>query len=129
MNQPPTAWTDQRVEDIVAALLRAGVTLAGAVVALGGVVFLIRHGRALPEYSRFVGEPRALCTVSGVIRGVTTFRGRNIIQLGLLILIATPVARVAFSAVAFAFERERMYVGITLIVLTVLLFGLAGGHL
>jgi uncharacterized membrane protein len=50
------------------------------------------------------------------------------IQLGLLLLIATPVARVAFSVVAFVLERDRMYVGITLLVLAVLLFSLLGGH-
>jgi uncharacterized membrane protein len=128
MNQPSVAWTDQRVENIVANLLRAGVLLAAAVVALGGIIFLVRHGRSMPEYARFVGEPSEYCTVSGIIRGSATFHGRNIIQLGLLLLIATPVTRVAFSVVAFALERDRLYVVITLIVLAVLLFSLAGGH-
>ena len=128
MNQPSVAWTDQRVETIVANLLRAGVWLAAAVVALGGIIFLVRHGRAMPQYARFVGEPFELRTVSGIIRGSASFHGRNIIQLGLLLLIATPVARVAFSVVAFALERDRLYVVITLIVLAVLLFSLAGGH-
>jgi uncharacterized membrane protein len=128
MNQPPVAWTDQRVETIVARLLRAGVLLAAAVVAFGGIIFLVRHGRAMPQYSRFVGEPLQYRTVSGIIQGSASFHGRNIIQLGLLILIATPVARVAFSVVAFALERDRLYVVITLIVLAVLLFSLAGGH-
>jgi uncharacterized membrane protein len=128
MNQPSIAWTDQRVETIVANLLRAGVWLASGVVALGGIIFLVRHGRAMPQYARFVGEPFELRTVSGIIRGSATFHGRNIIQLGLLLLIATPVARVAFSVIAFALEHDRLYVVITLIVLAVLLFSLAGGH-
>ena len=75
-----------------------------------------------------MGEPSEYRTVSGIIRGAVSFRGRNIIQLGLLILIATPVARVAFSVIAFVLERDRLYVVITLIVLAVLLFSLAGGH-
>jgi uncharacterized membrane protein len=50
-------------------------------------------------------------------------------QLGLLLLIATPIARVMFSAVAFAMERDRMYVGFTLIVLAVLLYSLFGSFL
>ncbi len=129
MNRPSVVWNDQRVEIIVANLLRAGVWLAASVVALGGVVYLVRHGREMPQYARFVGEPSEYCTVSGIIRGAATFHGRNIIQLGLLLLIATPVARVAFSVVAFALERDRLYVVITLIVLAVLLFSLAGGHL
>ena len=128
MHQPASAWTDQRVETIVANLLRAGVWLSVAVVALGGMIFLVRHGRAMPHYGRFVGEPFEYRTVAGILRGTATFHGRNIIQLGLLLLIATPVARVAFSVVAFALERDRLYVVITLIVLAVLLFSLAGGH-
>jgi uncharacterized membrane protein len=128
MKQPSVAWTDQRVETIVAGLLRAGVSLAAAVVALGGIIFLVRHGRAVPQYARFVEEPFELRTISGITRGTASFHGRNIIQLGLLILIATPVARVTFSVVAFALERDRLYVVITLIVLAVLLFSLAGGH-
>ena len=128
MNKPAVAWTDQRVENIVAALLRAGVLVAATVVAAGGIVFLVRHGRAMPQYSRFMGEPLEYRTVSGIIAGTGLFRGRNLIQLGLLILIATPVARVAFSVIAFALERDRLYVVITLIVLAVLLFSLAGGH-
>jgi uncharacterized membrane protein len=128
MHKPSLAWTDQRVENIVADLLRAGVLLAASVVTLGGIIFLIRHGRAMPEYARFVGEPLQYRTISGIIRGSATFHGRNIIQLGLLLLIATPVTRVAFSVIAFALERDRLYVVITLIVLAVLLFSLVGGH-
>jgi uncharacterized membrane protein len=54
-------------------------------------------------------------------------RGRSIIQFGLLLLIATPVARVLISAVAFALQRDRTYVLITLAVLGVLLLSLWGG--
>jgi len=128
MNKPAAGWTDQRVETIIANLLRAGVVLAAGIVAFGAVIFLFRHGREIPDYRLFVGEPEELRTISGILRRTATFHGRNTIQLGLLILIATPVARVAFSVVAFALERDRLYVGITLVVLAVLLFSLAGGH-
>ena len=129
MNQPKAGWTDQQVEAIVASLLRAGVVLAAMVVALGGTIFLMRHGREFPQYAAFLGEPPELRTISGIVVRAASFHGRNIIQLGLLILIATPVVRVGFSVAAFALERDRLYVGITLLVLAVLLFSLAGGHL
>jgi len=128
MSKPLAAWTDERVEAIVGNLLRAGVVIAAAVVALGGAIFLARHGHEIPHYRVFAGEPTDLRTVSGILTEALTFRGRNIIQLGLLLLIATPVTRVAFSVVAFALERDRLYVIVTLIVLAVLLFSLAGGH-
>jgi uncharacterized membrane protein len=116
-------WGDARIEEIVGNLLRAGV-----VVAAGAVVFLIRHGGQRPQYGIFHGEPTELRSVAGIVRGALTGRGRGLIQLGLLLLVATPVARVVFSVIGFAIERDRAYVLITLTVLTVLLFSLAGGH-
>jgi len=129
MNGSRAGWNDQRIEAIVGNLLRAGVLLAGAVVVIGGTIFLTRHGRETPHYHQFVGEPTALRSVAGILRQAASLRGREIIQLGLVILIATPILRVAFSVVGFALERDYLYVGITLIVLAVLLFSLAGGHL
>jgi uncharacterized membrane protein len=49
------------------------------------------------------------------------------VQLGVLLLIATPVARVAFSALAFARQRDYTYVALTLFVLAVLLCSLFVG--
>jgi len=70
-----------------------------------------------------------LRTLSGIVKDALAFRGRGLIQLGLLLLIATPLARVAFSVVAFALEGDRLYVGVALIVLTVLVYSLVGGRL
>jgi uncharacterized membrane protein len=47
-----------------------------------------------------------------------------IVQFGVLLLIATPIARVVFAAVGFAVERDHLYVAISLGVLAVLIFGL-----
>jgi len=121
-------WTDQRVEEWIGDLLRAGVTLAAAVVLFGLCVHLARHGQVAPEYHVFRGEPLDLRTLSGIMREVLAFRGRGLIQLGLILLIATPVARVAFSVVAFAMQRDRLYVVVTLLVLAVLSYSLAGGR-
>jgi uncharacterized membrane protein len=87
----------------------------------------VRHGGELPAYSVFRGEPSDLRSIPGIIGGLFDLRGRSLIQFGLLLLIATPVARVAFSMVAFALEKDRMYVVITSIVLAVLVYSLAGG--
>ncbi|MBZ5596685.1 MAG: DUF1634 domain-containing protein [Acidobacteriia bacterium] len=117
-------WTDQRVEDIVAHLLRTGVLLSAAVVLCGAVIYLARHGHELADYRMFRGEPTDLRSISGIIGNAVGLRGRGIIQLGLLLLIATPVARVAFAVFGFAAEHDRMYVVFTLIVLAVLLYSL-----
>lgn len=117
---------DERVEVLIANLLRAGVVIAALVVIGGAVPYLATHARAHASYRTFQGEPEQLKTVGGVIGNAFTGNTRGIIQLGLLLLIATPIARVAFSAVAFAIERDRMYVVFTLIVLGVLLYSLFG---
>ena len=120
-------WNDERMELIIGRLLRAGVLIAATVVAIGGAWYLVQHGGAEPRYGVFRGEPSELRNVSGILSGVRTLHARSIIQLGLLLLIATPVSRVAFAAAAFALERDRTYVLITLVVLGILIYSLAGG--
>jgi uncharacterized membrane protein len=122
------AWTDERVERVIGTLLRWGVILAAAVVLAGGVMYLARHGSTIPDYRVFRGEPSDLRTVSGIVTGAVSWHSRGLILFGLLLLIATPVARVAFSVVAFALQKDRTYVVVTLIVLAVLLYslGIAG---
>ncbi len=114
------------MEVILGNLLRAGVTLSAAIVLLGACIYLARHAHELADYRVFRGEPAEFRTIPGVYRSVMHDRGRGWIQLGLLLLIATPIARVAFSVVGFAMEGDRMYVAFTLIVLAVLLYSLLG---
>lgn len=122
----PEPWDDHRMEVILGILLRSGVMLAAAVVFSGACVYLIRHAHEPADYRIFRGEPAQYRTISGVLQSVKNGRGRGLIQLGLLILIATPIVRVAFSIVGFAMERDRMYVAFTLIVLAILLYSLLG---
>jgi uncharacterized membrane protein len=119
-------WDDQHVEEIIGNLLRYGVMLAGLVVLAGAAVYLTHNAFVHPDYRIFRGEPSDLRHVRGILRDARAGQGRGIIQLGLLLLIATPVARVAFSIMAFALQRDRMYMVITLIVLATLLYSLTG---
>ncbi|MGC9944889.1 MAG: DUF1634 domain-containing protein [Bryobacteraceae bacterium] len=122
--RPPL--TDREVDEIIGGLLRYGVMLAASVVAAGGIWYLIQYGTSLPGYHVFRGEPEYLRHLRGIVSGVPGFHCRRVIQFGLVLLIATPVARVAFSVVAFVLQRDRTYVAITAIVLAVLLFSLTG---
>lgn len=119
-------WNDSSIEVIIANLLRGGVLLSASVVTLGGIIYLIRQGHTITNYRVFQGDHSTLRSFGGIAHGVAQPSGRAIIQLGLLLLIATPVARVIFSAFAFARERDYLYVGFTLTVLAVLLYGLFG---
>lgn len=119
-------WTDNRVENIIGNLLRVGVILAASVVFAGGVVYLVRHGGESANYRVFRGEPTDLRHIGGIVQFAFAGHGRGIIQLGLLLLIATPITRVAFAIFGFAEEGDRMYVVFTCIVLAVLLYSLIG---
>jgi uncharacterized membrane protein len=119
--------TDKRMDEIIGRLLQAGVVLSAMFVLAGGVVYLARHPEPVMDYRVFQGEPEQLRTVSGIVHGALAIHGRGLIQFGLLILIATPIARVAFSAVAFLYQRDWTYVVVTLIVLGLLIYSLFGG--
>jgi uncharacterized membrane protein len=119
-------WTDEFIENIIGQMLRAGVISAMVIVLAGAVVYLWKYGHTTPSYAIFKGEPAEFRDLSGILAAALDFRGRGLIQLGLLVLIATPVARVIFSVAAFALQRDRLYVLVTLIVLSVLLFSLFG---
>jgi uncharacterized membrane protein len=119
--------TDRGIEQIVSVILRSGVLISGAVVFLGGSFFLARHGGERVNYHSFHAQPVSDRLVHGIIAGAVARRARSIIQLGVLLLVATPIARVAFSIVGFALERDRLYVAITTIVLAILLYSLFAG--
>jgi uncharacterized membrane protein len=118
-------WSERRFETLIGQLLRIGVILAATVVFAGGVRYLLKYPGPVQSLHVFRGEPQNLQHVSGIVDFALQLHSRGFIQLGLLILIATPVARVAFSVIGFAGERDWLYVGVTLTVLALLLCGFA----
>jgi len=112
------------MDRIISVLLRAGLTAAAAVVLVGAIIYLVRHGGETAAYHVFRGEPPQYRKVLGIFGEMERFRGRGFILAGLLILMATPIARVAFSVAAFFRQRDYVYVFVTLFVLAVLLFSL-----
>jgi uncharacterized membrane protein len=117
---------DERLARAVGALLRAGVLLAAAVVLLGLVPYLIGKGGTRHDYSVFQGEPRAMRSVPGIVRDAVVPDSLGWMQLGILLLVATPVARVFLCLVGFAIERDRLYVSVTVVVLAALACSLLG---
>jgi uncharacterized membrane protein len=126
---PSKPWDDHQIEEVVGYLLRYGVMISAAIVFYGACIYLSRHAHEPADYRIFRGEPSDYRTIPGVWQSAWHGHGRGWIQLGLLFLIATPIARVAFAVAGFALERDRMYVAFTLIVLVVLLYSLIGSGL
>ena len=110
----------------VGRLLRSGVILAAALIAVGAVPYLAGRGLSRPDYGVFRPEPPVLRSASGILRDALSGDAAGIIQLGFLVLLATPVARVAFLLGAFARAGDRLYVVVSALVLAVLAFSLLG---
>ncbi|HTY06072.1 MAG TPA: DUF1634 domain-containing protein [Gemmatimonadales bacterium] len=119
-------WTDEQVGNAVGLLLRIGVIVAAVVAGAGGVVYLWRHGSVPVDYAAFRGEPQRLRSLSAILRGAAAFDPLAVTQLGVVLLIATPVARVGLSLVGFILEGDRKYQLITLLVLLILTASLVG---
>ncbi len=115
----------RRAELIISGVLRGGVVLSAAVILLGVVLYYLRNPRANPAIAQPEAFPHSL---AAVLAGLAHADGLAIIVLGLLILLATPVIRVAVSIVAFALEGDRLYVAITALVLLILVVSFIAGR-
>jgi uncharacterized membrane protein len=120
-------FTDKHMDLAIGKLLRFGVIFSAILVFLGGVLYLRNPTRSAPKYGHFLAESTSLQHVTGVLRGAVHLDANSVIQLGLLFLIATPVARVAFCVAGFARQRDRLYIVISSSVLLILIYSLIQG--
>ena len=116
--------TDERLEIFIGNLLRLGVLVSAVVVAIGGALYLAQHGHEVVNYQSFRSELPELRNLPGICIAAFHLRSDGIIQLGLVLLIATPVARVALAVIGFYLERDRLYVVVSLIVLAILAYSM-----
>jgi uncharacterized membrane protein len=121
---PTPAFNDHRLEMLMGRLLQTGVLLASITVLIGGVLFLIARPNQPANYRTFSAESANLRRPSELLPLLATGDPIAIIQLGILLLIATPVARVLFGVIGFAIERDRLYTAVSLAVLTILIISL-----
>ena len=112
---------DADLEKIIGNLLRYGVLASSLIVLTGGIIYLVRHGGQAPAYHEFKGEPDKMKQPLLMWQAVLRKEGRPLIQLGLVVLIATPIARIAFSIIGYLLEKDYLYTVLTAIVLLVIL--------
>jgi uncharacterized membrane protein len=115
---------DRRLESIIGQLLRTGVLLAAATVFLGGVLYLAQHHADPARFHTFVAGGANIRSLSGIVLAAVHGDSIAIMQVGLLLLILTPIARVALAVVGFFLERDRLYTVVSLIVFVILMFSL-----
>lgn len=120
-----------QLELVVSALLRYGVLLSALTILVGLVLLVVEQGpqavMTLPRGSGF-GAGVAPSSLYDLVGEVSVAHPLAIMDIGLVLLIATPVMRVAASIVAFALERDWLYTAITVFVFAMLMVGFAIGR-
>jgi len=132
VQSPPEDPRMRRAELIISAVLRIGVVSSMVVILAGTLLSFLHHREYVtsPAELQRLTQPGAAVpqTLHDVGKGVAQLRGRSVVAAGLLLLILTPVIRVAASIVAFVIQRDRTYVMITSLVLLLLLLSFSLGR-
>lgn len=110
----------------ISLILRTGVLVSAVLLFTGGILFAVQHPGAVFSFKSFTGEPERLREAGSVFREALQFKSRSVIQMGILILIATPVLRVIFSFIEFLMHKDWGFVLITAVVITTLFYSLFG---
>jgi len=117
------------MNEIIGNVLRLGVIVSASVIMLG-IVLLVTEGRGLDLVRALVYYPNQVphgtfdVSLSGLAHGLVAFEPFSVIELGVIVLLATPVSRVLISVFLFATAGDRTYVYITAGVLSLLLFSM-----
>ncbi|MDF2432869.1 MAG: hypothetical protein JWP44_2500 [Mucilaginibacter sp.] len=121
-------FKDTDIQTLIGMVLRVGIITSISIVFIGGIFYLSRHGHTIEDYKVFKGVPDFVQHPESLINGLFDLKGQAIIQTGIVLLIATPILRVIFSAIGFVLEKDYMYVGISLLVLFIIFMSLINGH-
>ena len=113
-----------KIQILISKTLRIGVSIACVIAAVGGIIYLVSHGGdPMPDYTHFSyaeAHPAEYTTLGGIFAGLGRMDARSWIQLGVIVLILTPILRVLLSLVDFLKERDWLYAAITAAVLAVI---------
>jgi uncharacterized membrane protein len=108
----------------ISRILRLGVLIAAILIISGGILYLFQHPREMLSFKKFSSEPDHLRQIDLIFKEALQFRSRSVIQLGILVLLATPLLRVIFSFIEFLINKDWIYVVITGIVVGTLCYSL-----
>ncbi|TAD78051.1 MAG: DUF1634 domain-containing protein [Oscillatoriales cyanobacterium] len=131
--KPPVSLAERKAADrgleiAVSYVLQWGMAIASVIVLCGGAIYIWRHGSEPASFRVFLGEPRELCSPIGALQAAWAGRGRGWIQVGIMLLIATPIVRVALSWITFLRKQDWLYFAITSIVFGSLIYSFAGAY-
>jgi uncharacterized membrane protein len=119
---------DRLLEIAMGRMLRVGVILSAFVVLVGGALYLREFHAPMPDYSQFHLNRAPYRSVIAILASLTHLESKSLIDVGILLLIATPVSRVLFGVIGFSMEKDRMYAAVSAIILAILLASLFTGR-
>lgn len=116
---------DAQIQNSLAKLMLGGTLLAASIIAAGLIWYLSAHPGDPPGDHIYSGEPKYFENLSSMVRRAFDLKEighrRSVIMIGIVLLLLNPLVRVAFAAVGFSLQRDRLYAGISLLVLLILL--------
>jgi uncharacterized membrane protein len=125
----PTPSTSHAMEHWISYVLRAGVFVSAAVILFGGLIFLLNGAGPSDPHSMnqlLDGDYANRASLDALLRGLERGRGTAYADIGLLLLILTPVIRVAMTFVLFLLQKDWLFTTITGIVFIILVLGVSG---
>lgn len=105
-------------------ILRGGLFFSIAMVLYGGIFFFSSDAHKTFEFSTFTPPSKEQMLLTTLFKGAMNHDPNSLIQIGLLILITTPLLRVISCWIMFLYEKDYLYVILASIVLTILGYSL-----
>ncbi len=119
------SFQEKDLQSFIGNLLRLGVVISMTVVVAGLILFLFQNGTSIAHYETF-NEDNAF-RLADFWANLKSGNSKAIMELGVMALIATPIARVLFTMIGFWLEKDRLYTIIAMIVLLIISFSLIFG--
>lgn len=119
------SFQDKDLQTFIGSLLRIGVLVAMTIVVVGLVFYMVQYGQEPINYSTF--KPENVFTFSAFFSKLLQGNSAAIMELGVIVLILIPIARVFFTMIGFWLEKDRMYTVIAFIVLCIIAYSLFFG--
>lgn len=129
---PTMSEESLQMDHWISLLLRGGVLLSVVLLVAGTILTFLHHpgyltSGALTASLKNPSNGHVPSHILDIFALIKNGHGQGIVSLGLLVLIATPVLRVAFSVITFWLEKDRIFVWITSTVLFLLILSLILG--
>jgi uncharacterized membrane protein len=108
------------MDKLISNVLRTGVIISLILILIGTVLLFADNGSNGFTMAQIINVNSkinsSIFSIAGMVNGLFSLQGADFILLGIIVLILTPITRVITSVLSFLYERNWLYVIITVIV-------------